>query len=82
MTAIRIKLNLPGINELMKSAPVQADLNARAARIAAAAGEGFESGPGRPHPWIARAYVWAGTFEARRAEATDRALTRAIDAGR
>jgi hypothetical protein len=78
----QVKLNLPGLNAVMKSAAVQADLNARAARIAAAAGDGFDWAPGAPHPWVARAYVWTATGEAEREEATTRALTRAIDAGR
>jgi hypothetical protein len=49
--------------------------------MATAAGLGFESdsdvGQNR-----ARAAVWTGTIEAMVAEATDRALTRSIDAGR
>jgi hypothetical protein len=59
---------------------VQKDLDRRAARIAAAAGPGFEatSQPSRR----ARASVITATAEARAAEATSRALTRAIDAGR
>lgn len=77
-----VKLNLQGINAIMTSAQVQDDLNRRAARIAAAAGPGFDWAPGRPHPWVARAYVWTGDADAERAEATERTLTRAIDAGR
>lgn len=80
--SIRIELNIAGVNALMTDPAVQADLDERAARMADAAGEGFEASPGRPHKWVARAYVHTATAEAMRAEATDRALTRAIDAGR
>ena len=58
-----------------------ADLQARARRIAAAAGEGMEVdyavGARR-----ARASVRTASFAAMRAEAKNRALSRALDAGR
>lgn len=66
---------------LLRSPEVRADLEARARRIAAAAGPGMEVdvevGAKR-----ARASVRTATYEAMRAEATDRALSRALDAGR
>lgn len=78
---VRIKLNSGAVRQLLRSPEVLADLQARAARIAAAAGAGMEVdsevGPNR-----ARAAVITRTAEARHAEATDRALTRGIDAGR
>lgn len=78
---LRIDMNGAGIQELLKSAEVQAELKARADRIAAAAGEGMEPSVrvGRSR---ARASVITGSREAKLAEATDRALTRALDAGR
>lgn len=76
-----VKLNRKGIRDLLRSAEVRNDLERRAARIAAAAGDGMESdssiGKNR-----ARASVWTDTHEARRAEADGFALSRAIDAGR
>lgn len=79
--ATRIELNSKGVRELLRSEPVKADLERRAAAIAARAGEGMASdartGRNRAH-----ASVWTDTPEAMRAEATDRALTKAIDAGR
>lgn len=76
-----IKLNRAGVRELLRSKEVQDDLAARAERIAAAAGDGFDAssfvGANR-----ARASVMAVSIEARIAEAKDRTLTRAIDAGR
>ena len=79
--AVKIVLNRKGIGALLKSPEVQADLNARADRIARAAGEGHtvESTVG---PQRARAAVITTTFDAMRAEAENRNLTRAIDAGR
>jgi tRNA A37 threonylcarbamoyltransferase TsaD len=76
-----MKLNTAAVGRLLKSEAVKRDLQARADRIAAAAGPGMDStvveGTNR-----ARAFVTTGTFKARFAEATTRRLTRAIDAGR
>jgi hypothetical protein len=78
---IRIEVNSAGIQALLKSAEVQADLESRARRIAAAGGDGMEVGS-RIGKTRARASVITATREARLAEATDRALTKALDAGR
>jgi hypothetical protein len=78
---IRIEINSAGIQALLKSAEVQADLEARANRIAAAAGEGMEASS-RIGKTRARASVITTTRKARLAEAEDRALTKALDAGR
>jgi hypothetical protein len=69
------------MRDLLRSPEVRRDLERRARNIAAAAGPGFEADSeiGRNR---ARASVWTATFEAMAAEATDRALTRSIDAGR
>lgn len=81
MRNVIIKLVPAGIRALLRSPEVEHDLERRAQAIAAAAGEGMEvstfRGPNR-----VRATVITATTEARVAEATDRALTRAIDAGR
>lgn len=81
MAKSRIVLNRKGVKALLRSPEVLADLKQRAERIAAAAGSGMEVsamvGQNR-----ARASVITATRSARRAEATSRALTRAIDAGR
>lgn len=77
----KIVLNRKGVRELLRSNEVLGDLERRALAIAAAAGPGFEadSDVGRNR---ARASVLTETREAMEAEAKDRALTRAIDAGR
>lgn len=79
--SLRVEMNRDGVSQLLKSAEVMADLQARAERMAAAAGPGFEVDV-RVGRTRARASVRTGTFEAVLAEATDRALTRAVDAGR
>lgn len=53
---VRVKLSLKGINKLMTSAPVQAEVNKRAAKIAASAGPKYRMVV-RPHKWTARAFV-------------------------
>jgi len=78
---IRIEVNSEGIQAVLKSDEVRELLRAKAERIAAAAGEGFEASSmiGKTR---ARASVITATRAARLAEATDRTLTMAIDAGR
>ena len=83
MAKVEIKLTRDGPRRIRESAGVAADGAARGARVAAAAGAGMRTityitgGRGR-----ARTVVVTATGEAMRAEATNRSLTRAIDAGR
>lgn len=78
---IRIEVSSAGIQAVLKSPEVEAFLRAKADRIAAAAGEGMEAGS-RVGRTRARASVITASRAARRAEAVDRALTKALDAGR
>ena len=82
MAKIKVKLNSTGVRALLKDPGVAADLDARAARIASAAGEGFESSGVRTDRDRVAVTIAANTDEARLAEAESRALLRAIDAGR
>lgn len=77
----RVEINSAGIQALLKSGEVEAFLKAKAERIAAAAGEGMEA-TSRIGKTRARASVVTATRAARKAEAVDRALTKALDAGR
>lgn len=85
MAKIKIVLNRKEVRHLLRGdgpyAGVASDLKSRARAIANAAGDGMETdssvGANR-----ARASVWTATREAMEAEAKDRSLTRAIDAGR
>jgi len=78
---MRFELNRNGIRELLRSDEVLADLERRGHAIATTAGPGHrvesEKGPNR-----ARVAVITDTIPAMIAEARDRRLTRAIDAGR
>lgn len=80
-TKVRIELNHDGIRELLCSAPIASECEKAAKRIASAAGDGFEVtqskrlgfGGGR-----VGVGVEAATYEARLAEAEDKALSRAV----
>lgn len=78
---IRIVMNSAGVDALLKSSEVQDDLERRARAIADAAGEGMEVDV-RVGQTRARASVRTATYEAMLAEAQDKVLTRALDAGR
>ena len=83
--AMVLKLNIPGFVALRNSPEVQADIKARAERIASAAGDGFVVTPvttNMSRSGRARVAVITGNADAMLAEANDRALTKAIDAGR
>ncbi len=82
MGMIRIELDSAGIEQFLRSPEVEADLKRRAAAIARAAGDGMHHATIQGRKDRVSAQVWTGTVQARRAEAEDRALTRAIDAGR
>lgn len=81
MAKVRVKVNSRAARSILQSPAVAEDLSSRARRIASAAGSGMEVdssvGPNR-----ARAQVTTGNFVARRREATRKALSSAIDAGR
>lgn len=79
--SVRIKLNRAGVQQLLTSQEVTDDLTKRGERMAAAAGEGVEATTTRNRDRTV-VFVRTETFDAMRAEAEDRTLTRAIDAGR
>ena len=63
---IRFKLNLPGLNELMKSGEMQALLNDAAGKIAAGAGEGYEVEAAHAINFVGIASVRAATWKAKK----------------
>lgn len=77
-----IKFNLKGINELMTSAPVQAEIDRVGRQVAGRAGAGFgySQGQGR-HPWVARGYVETQAPAAARRNARENTLLRALGGG-
>lgn len=78
---VDIRLTRNGPRALRRSGGVAADLVRRASNVAAAAGAGFETSS-RDGTNRARASVVTANADAMRAQATNRTLTRAIDAGR
>ena len=81
---VRIEFQSAGFKEVLNSPKVEAELLRRAQRIANAAGPGFEASVYRGGFGGGRhvASVRSADRESRLAEAEDKALSRAIDAGR
>lgn len=84
MANVKIELIPGGVVALLKSAEMLALIEAKCAAIASAASAGGGTfghdvvlGKNRVH-----GMVWTEDFAARHAEAKDRVLTKAIDAGR
>lgn len=79
--SVRVKLNSAGVRSLLANANVQADLERRGNRIAAAAGPGHRVTATRNRD-RAVVFVTTDSPEAREAEAEQRKLSRSIDSGR
>lgn len=84
MGNVRIEINHDAVAKLLKSSELAALIGEKCAAIAEAAGAGGGEfghdvivGANRVH-----GMVWTEDEEARRAEATERRLTAALDAGR
>lgn len=63
MAKIKFKLNLPGLNDLMKSGAMQSVLNDAASRIAGTAGAGYETEQAHNIGYIAIASVYAADWD-------------------
>jgi hypothetical protein len=78
---IRVQIDQKAVGELLKGVEVQEDLTSRGDAIQAAAGPGhsvlLRTGGDR-----AAVFIRTETAEAKYKEATERNLTRALDAGR
>ncbi|MBT2566600.1 hypothetical protein J7I84_08850 [Arthrobacter sp. ISL-85] len=77
-----IEINESAFVDLLKSPAVMAELMKRAGRIASAAGPGKWDVTPSHTPTRARVSIGTGDHTARNAEATNRSLTKALDAGR
>lgn len=77
MADAKFKLNLSGLNELMKSAEMQEALNSAASQIANAAGDGYEVEAAHPISFVSIAAVHARSFKARRENSENNILLKA-----
>lgn len=77
MSKVRVKLNLAGVNELMKSPEIQAACEAAGDAVAAAAGNGYGV---RTHlaRYVAITNVYADSAAARRDNAKNNTLLKAV----
>lgn len=77
MSDVKFVLNLPGLNELMKSPAMCAALNSAAASIQGRAGKGYEIESAHPISFVAIASVYAATREARKDNLENNTLLKA-----
>ncbi|QIK62339.1 hypothetical protein G7068_03290 [Leucobacter viscericola] len=80
MNDVRVKLKLSGLNKVMRSPAVQAEVNARAARVSAEAGPKYRMVV-YPHRYSARAFV-EPVAGAKISDADNARLLRALNAAR
>lgn len=75
--SIKVKLKLPGINKVMKSAPVKELVELTAYHMFEAAGDGFNALI-VPHKWTPRAYIQTDDEVGRRRQAEEHVLERVV----
>ena len=78
---IKVKLKLRGINAVMTSSEVRAEVVRRTKRMADAAGDGFEAVI-QSGKYTARAVVRTADATGRKRQADEAVLEQALDAGR
>lgn len=81
MAKVTVKLNLAGLNRIMRSDAVQAKVDQIGKSMAADAGEDFEY-VSSPHKWVARGFVQPGSARAAREQAKNAVLERALSQNR
>lgn len=77
MAKVKFELNLPGLNELMKSEPMKEVLLDAAKQVASNAGEGYKAGVHTGY-WIGIANVYPETKEASRNNLENNVLLKAL----
>ena len=77
MSKVKIELNLEGINEMMKSGPIQGAVLEAGQAVAAAAGEGYAAEVHQAN-WVAISNVYAETPEAKRDNLRNNTLLKAL----
>ena len=81
MAKVRVKMNNSGIQALLKSAGVNDLLMSYAEPMSARAGDGYTATLGTQGKTRSRAWVGTDTFEARRDNARNATLARALGGG-
>jgi len=78
---VKFELNMPGLNQLMKSPEMQSVLDQKGAQVASAAGDGYNK---RTHvaDFVAITNVYADTKAAKRENMENNTLLKALNAGR
>ena len=80
MSQVSIKLNLPGINSIMKSEGIKSVLKSVADAVAANAGDGYAAEDPRTINWIGIVNVYPETKEAGRDNYANNTLLKAVGA--
>lgn len=76
---VKFELNMQGLNELMKSAPMQAALQKAGDAVAQATGDGFAARTD-VIDYVAITNVYADTYEAKKKNLEDNALLKGLGA--
>ena len=79
MANIKFELNLPGLNELMKSPEMQAALDEAGAQVARMAGPDYEASP-KTGRWIGFSNVYPNSKRAAHENYVDNTLIKALSA--
>lgn len=77
MGKVKFELNLPGLNELMKSPEIQECLDAAGERVQQAAGDGYETSA-RTGRYIGFCNVYPGDAKAAKDNAQNNTLIKAL----
>ena len=76
------KLNLAGLNELMKSTAMAAVLDQAAGAVASAAGDGYEVEKAHPIRFVGISAVHASTYKAKLDNSENNTLLKAVGGAR
>lgn len=79
MAKTEFKLNLPGLNELMKSSEMQAVLDEAGEKVASIAGSDYAASP-KTGRWIGFSNVYPNSKRAAHENYTDNTLIKALSA--
>lgn len=78
MSKTKFKLDLRGLNAVMKGSEMQAVTGRAALQIAASAGDGFEAEPAHALSFDSISSVYASTWEAKKDNSDNNTLDKAV----